>query len=128
MKQSLLGKILTWLCIVVLSGCCCATGVDSVPVVAGEVAPELVEMCLADYRETYLKGRPLRADARIHGEYLSKKAVLDSKFATRLSAPLTEPAYVTVTICNLPPRVVGGSGHYLVSPLNRKIIARYHSR
>jgi hypothetical protein len=123
-----IGKILTCLGAAVLLGACGAAGERTVPVVEGEVAPELLAMCLADYRETYLKGREFRAEAKVCCSRLTQQEVRESLYMQWLRAPLTEAEYISLRISNLPPRFLGGAGHYLLSPVSGKIIARYHTK
>lgn len=121
-------KIVVCLGAVVLLEACGATGAEAVPVVEGEVAPELLAMCLADYRETYLKGREFRAEAKVCCSRLTQQEVRESLYMQWLRAPLTEAEYISLRISNLPPRFLGGAGHYLLSPESGKIIARYHTK
>lgn len=111
---------------------CVAVGILSIvsatPQKVVEETSPLVAKCMADYKETYLKERPFRKDVRVRYEYVTLEEVRNSPFVRWLRKPLDEPVYVSITICNLPPRFLGGEGHYLLSPESGEIIARYHTK
>ena len=105
---------------------CCAQPQQRMPISA---LSEALEVCSADYRETYLKGRTVTNKAQMLFDQMSREEVLRSDFARQCSAEmLTEPMYIHISFSHLPKNAVGGRAHYLVNPETGKIVARYHTR
>lgn len=84
------------------------------------------DLCLNDYRGTYLRER---ADSRtrvVCCEPISRQEA--GRRFPGVATELTEDEYIFVNISRLLPHEVGGSAYYLVSARTGRIINRYHTK
>lgn len=94
---------------------------------ASELDAEILTVCINDYKKRYRAGREMKNYLRFDYRVLTSEEVSRRRF---LQQPQLEPGqrYVLVTICDLPPRWLGGAAEYLVQPTTRKILARTHGK
>ncbi|MBQ8517272.1 MAG: hypothetical protein IJ498_06815 [Akkermansia sp.] len=94
---------------------------------ASELDAEILAVCINDYKKRYRAGRELKNYLRFDYRVLAYEEAARHRF---LQQPQLEPGqrYVLVTICDLPPRRLGGSAEYLVEPKTRKILAWSHGK
>lgn len=94
---------------------------------ASELDAEILTVCINDYKKRYRAGREMKNYLRFDYKVLTHEEASRHRF---LQQPQLEPGqrYVLVTICDLPPRWLGGAAEYLVQPTTRKILAWTHGK
>lgn len=94
---------------------------------ASELDAEILTVCINDYKKRYRAGREMKNYLRFDYRVLTYEEASRRRF---LQQPQLEPGqrYVLVTICDLPPRWLGGAAEYLVQPTTRKILAWTHGK
>ena len=94
---------------------------------ASELDAEILTVCINDYKKRYRAGREMKNYLRFDYRVLTSEEASRRRF---LQQPQLEPGqrYVLVTICDLPPRWLGGAAEYLVQPTTRKILAWTHGK
>ncbi len=92
-----------------------------------ELDAEVLSACINDYKKRYREGKQIKNYLRFDYKVLTSEEASRHRF---LQQPQLVPGqrYVLVTICDLPPRVLGGAAEYLVNPNTREILAWTHGK